>query len=124
VPFINNLKNTNPSPDIVWETVQCILSHLRSHLSAEENLMEMIAFPKAEEHKTQHKNILDMLAGEMSVLREKDNDKIRRFVKSYRHIAFTHISVYDREYVNFIENLMSARKKFNISSVRPEVKAG
>ena len=116
--FIDSLKNNNPSTDIIHDTIQEILGALRSHFATEESLLEMIAYPKLDEHKSQHKNFINMITGELEILENTDNSKICRFIHSYRHIALTHIAVFDREYTDFIEQLMCARKKFKISAIQ------
>jgi len=118
--FINSLKDDKLSPDITRAVIQEMFEHLRSHLFTEECLLDMVDFPKANEHKAQHKNIINMLRGEMEILKDTDNSKLSRFMRSYRHIGLTHIMVFDREYVDYIETLMTSKKKFPVYKYKDE----
>jgi len=118
--FINSLKDNSLSPAASQAVIQEIFENLTSHLSSEENLLEMVQYPKAAEHKAQHKNILNMVKGEMEILKDIDNSKLGRFMRSYRHIGLTHILVFDREYVNYIETLMTSKKKFSIYDIKTQ----
>ena len=118
--FLNSLKSEKLSPEIVRAAIQQIFEHLRSHLFTEESLMEMVDFPKVADHKAQHRNFINLFNEEIKALKDVDNPGIIRFVRSYRHIALTHINVFDREYVEFIENIMSVKKRFSIIDLRAE----
>jgi len=122
--FMDSLKNGNPSTGDVHADIDDILENLRSHLATEERLMEIIAFPKAEEHKANHRNILNMVTEEMKILKNTDNKKIFRFVSSYRHIAAAHIAVFDHDYVQFIRKLTTAKNRLNVAALRTRALAG
>jgi len=123
--FLNSLKTEKFSPDIIQAAIQDIFEHMRSHLFTEENLMEMVAFPKVADHKAQHKNIFNLLTEERKILKNLDNSKLSRFLCSYRNIALVHISIFDFEYANFIENAMAVKKKSSITAIRaPQAIAG
>jgi len=122
--LLYSLKNEMPSHDEIQKTAHNIFGKMRSHIATEESLMEMIEFPKVEEHKAQHNNIFNMLAEESKILEDTDNAKISRFLQSYRHIALTHITVFDREYVSHIEKFKASRRKFRKNLPRGEAIAG
>jgi len=123
--FMNSLKKDKLSNDVMRACIQEMFGILRNHFTTEESLMEMISFPKAEEHKAQHRNFVNMLTGELKILENTDNAKLSRFAQSYRHIAHTHITVFDREYVNYLEKIMMAsKKKSNITSLDVQAMAG
>jgi len=122
--FMNSLKRDKLSNDVIRATIQEIFGVLRAHFTTEENLMDMVTYPKAEEHKAQHRNFINMITGELKILENTDNAKIGRFAQSYRHIALTHITVFDREYVGYIEKLLFAKKKSSITSLDVQALAG
>ena len=118
--FINSLKDEKLPRDIVYATLQELYEHVRSHIFTEENLLDMISFPRAEDHKAQHRNFINLVTEEMKIIRETDYDKICRFMRSYRNIGLNHIAVFDHEYAEYITTLMSRKKKQSIVSLREE----
>lgn len=122
--FLKSLQKKDFSEDFVHSNIQTIIVHLLSHFSTEENLMEMISFPKLKEHKDQHRNIINVLKNETKNLANITGSEIRKLVLSFQHKILTHIDVFDREYALFIENLMDARKKFNITTFEAQQIAG
>jgi len=116
--FINALKDEHLPNDIVQATLQGLFEKLRSHIFTEEGLMDMVCFPRAADHKAQHRNFLNLLTEEMKILRETDNQTISRFMRSYRNIGITHISIFDREYVDHITVLMAKKKRYSIISLK------
>ena len=122
--FLDSLREKDPSPDFIHTTIHAILGHLKSHFSTEEKLMEMVGFSKVKEHKALHKNFLNMLTDELKNFKDIEKEKISHFIHTLRSGVFTHISVFDRDYVEFVENLLSARGKFNITALQAQAVVG
>jgi len=122
--LLDSLENEKSSRDDINTAIHDIFDKMRTHIATEESLMEMIDFPKAAEHKAQHDNLFNMLAEESKILNSRDNAKISRFLRSYQHIAITHISIFDREYVNHIEKFKATKSTFRKSLARGEAIAG
>jgi len=122
--LLDSLKEKSLSSDSVRTTIHEILGNLKSHFSTEEKLMEMVGFSKVKEHKALHKNFLNMLAEELKNHKHADYEKIGHFVHTLRSSVFTHISIFDRDYVDFVEDLLTARKKFNITALKAQAVAG
>ena len=118
--FIHSLKDDKLPRDIVYATLQELYEHLRSHIFTEENLLDMIGFPRAEDHKAQHRNFINLVTEEMKIIRETDYDKISRFMRSYRNIGLNHIAVFDHEYAEYITTLMAKKRKHSIVSLRED----
>ena len=122
--LIYSIENGNPFPYEIFNCVHEIFGKMRAHIATEESLMEMIEFPEVAEHKAQHNNLFNMVAEESKMLKNTDNAKISRFLHSYKHIALTHMTVFDREYVDHIEKFKASRKKFRKNLPRGEAIAG
>ena len=118
------LEKTNPSFDSVAVFAEDILKCLKSHRSTEENLLKMVGFPKTAEHMAQHKILYYQLKEVMKALKNNDCTEISHYVFSFRNALLTHISVFDREYTDHIEEIITLKKKFNISALRAQVLAG
>jgi len=116
--IIKSLKDDDLANDIVQAAIQHLLDYLRSHLFTEENLMEIIAFPRLNDHKAQHRNLINLMTEEKKILKVTDNKTISSFLRSYRNIGLTHITVYDREYADYVADLMATKKKYSIVSLK------
>jgi len=103
-----------------YSSVEEIMKCLKSHCSTEEHLLDMIGFPKALEHKTHHKKLLRKLNRELKII-ESSKGEIGCFARTLWDIVRAHILDSDREYAIHIENLISMRKKYNITALKARV---
>ena len=122
--FQNLLKGENPSKDSVDAAVQAMLVHLHSHFSTEENLMEMISFPRAAEHIKLHQNFIDTIKGITNDSAGVDYLKICDLLTAFRSDVLAHIDVNDRDYVSYIEDLLAARRRFGVTAIGARAIAG
>ena len=115
---LNSLKKEKASPDSACAAAQELITHFKLHCTIEEGLLDMIAFPRAEEHKAQHKKLLAMLRKNLKALTNSKTPDIGSFAHIFQDAMLAHISDYDREYVTHIDNLIDVRKKYKITALR------
>ena len=115
--FLESLKKENLSPDLIYATLQEIIGSLRSHFSTEENFIGMISFPRTAEHKDMHNNLLNRLADEMQNLKSREKEKVYEFIRTFRYNTVAHFSIYDMDYVAFVENLVHKEQKVSYDAV-------
>jgi len=119
----HRIQNDNPSPDFIDLSIQEIMGRFKSHFVTEENLLEMIGFPDAAGHKTEHKKIHNKLNKKLKALKEKRKVNFTRFVSSFRETICNHINTFDRGYTVHIEKLMHLKKKYKITALKAQVLA-
>ena len=111
----------NASLDSIIASAGEFLKNLKTHYTVEETLLEMIGFPKAAEHKAQHRKLFNVLKKEIKALKSNENPEISRFAHSLQDALINHIAVSDREYTVHIESLIEMRKKFNITALKARI---
>ena len=115
--LLKNLEKGN-SPDSAYASVEEIMRELKSHCSTEEYLLDMIGFPRAAQHKAQHKKFFAALNRKLKPLKNSECSKTGNFILTLRENLLAHISDYDKKYAVHIENLMALRKKFSITALK------
>jgi hemerythrin len=94
--------NAGVNSEIIGETLQKLLKHIKQHFKDEEELLEKCNYPKLEEHKEEHKKFVlkivqfckDVLDGKSTVTEEMIN-----FLSGW---LLNHTSVNDQDYKNYI----------------------
>ena len=119
----NRIEDKKTSPEFIDLSIQDIMGRFRSHYATEENLMEMIGFPAAQEHKAEHKKIFGKLAKKLKAHQENEKTDLSRFVSSFREEISEHIAVSDRKYAQHIEKLIALKKKFKITALKAQILA-
>lgn len=111
--FTDNLKKDDPDADFIYNSMDGILSFMKSHFVTEEKLIEMMGFTKITDHKAQHKECIELFLKELKTLNEKDFTKAKliQFIRAFRDTAIVHFSISDGDYVNYMEKLLSGRGK-------------
>ena len=118
--LLDRLEKEKPSIDYVSVTFQGIMKLIKIHFETEETLMDMIAFPKAEEHKAKHREIIRLLNKNKRLIKNRDNDELKRIVGDFKNTVYEHITDFDREYAAHIENLIAIKQKFNITVLKAQ----
>ena len=121
--LLRRLKKESFSKEIVTKSFNEIIDHLKNHFSTEENLFELIAYPKAEEHKAEHSNILEQILREETVLKNSDRAEAAYFISVFQETYLNHITVFDKPYTLHIEKLVSLGKKFKITTLKAQTLA-
>ena len=119
--LIKHLKNKSLSAHNVRAAILDIFNDFKVHFTTEEAFMEMVNFPGIKDHVSQHRNLLNVISGEMKILENTDNLKIGHFIQSYRNMAQIHLDIFDREYVEYARKIMAQRKKKRISILKKQL---
>ena len=114
--LLDILEKSDISSDFAVKSVREIIETLKSHFSAEENLLTLTNFPQRAEHTAQHKEQFELLLNELDALLERKNPEISCFVNHLRDVVLTQINVFDRDYAVHINNLMGMRDKLSFSA--------
>ena len=122
--LLGNLKDGSFSPDLASESVKEILEGLEAHYLTEEILLDMIDFPRMAEHKTKHEKILNEVKDNIGAFSTANAVEMGRIIRAFRDNLLTHISVFDREYVLHVENIISLKEKFKITALKARSIAG
>ena len=120
---LERLKRDSFAPDVVSKSFNEIIDHLKNHFFTEENLFEIIGFPKAEEHKTEHVNLLAQILREEAILKNSDKAEAAYFISTFKESFMNHIMAFDKPYTGHIEKLVAIGKKFKITTLRAQTLA-
>ena len=116
--LLDILEKPDASTDSVIVSVEELVGAMKSHYSTEENLFLMINFPRIEEHKALHRKLLAQLRKVLKTLPKNGISGASVLLRVFCDDLIDHFAVYDREYSDHIEKLLSLRKKFNISALK------
>ena len=124
--LIDSLEKGTISFDLQYSLIQDLLERMKTHFVTEDNLMEMISFPKSAEHKAAHNDFFTRLAKEADAHKSNEssgngNSGLSGFLRSLLEEIREHIAVFDKELTIHIESLMSLRKKYNITALKAQV---
>ena len=89
------------------KTIQGAVQYVKTHFATEEEFMQKVNYPQAEEHRMQHENFVTQVAQQVQVLEKEDNPDPAGFVKYLMDWVLNHIAESDKKYAPYIEKAAS-----------------
>jgi len=118
--ILDYLRKDSASANVVSKFFNEVIELLKNHFFTEENLFEIIGFPRAEEHKAEHANFMDQILRQEAILNNSENAETVYFINTFREAFLSHIVVFDKPYTNHIEKLVALGKKFKITTLKAQ----
>jgi hemerythrin-like metal-binding protein len=103
--YLNSCKKDELSRDFFKQGVSSLVSFIRYHLFAEEQLLSRIAFPEFHSHQEEHRKAVEFINGCISCLESDDEAQLKKTIVVIRDCILKHITVSDRKYANYIHTM-------------------
>jgi hemerythrin len=87
------------------ETARGVVDYINYHFSAEEKMMETIAYPEIAEHKKEHETLVKQIVEDVKRFEEGSRFVPNTFVRTLKDWILAHIAVSDTRYSEYIMGL-------------------
>lgn len=105
IELTNNLilnSNAGVNSEIIGETLQKLLKHIKQHFKDEEELLEKCNYPKLEEHKVEHKKFVLKIVQFCKDVLDRKSTVTKEMINFLAGWLLNHTSVNDQDYKNYI----------------------
>jgi hemerythrin len=87
------------------QSVYNMVNYIKHHFSTEEKLLAFIDYPELVGHKQQHSEFLNNLTTEVRSFKPGETAPFRPWVQYLKDWLFTHITISDKKYGVFLQDL-------------------
>jgi len=105
IQLTNNLilnSNAKVNSEIIGETLQKLLKHIKQHFRDEEELLEKCNYPKLEEHKKEHRKFVLKIVGFCKDVLDEKSTVTEEMINFLSGWLLNHTNVDDQDYKNYI----------------------
>ena len=88
--LLNYLEKEKTINEHVLTSIENLIEASRSHYDTEENLLDMIDFPKKESQKANHRVLLGILVKKPENFRKRGVDEVKKLIREYRDAEQPH----------------------------------